>query len=50
MKESNTADFIALVAIFLLVLSGSLNIHLFLDNAQLRAELQGFKDGTQYGK
>jgi hypothetical protein len=49
MKDSN-ADLIALFAVFLLILSGSLNLHLLAENSQLKTEFQGFKDGTQYGR
>ncbi len=50
MRDSSNADLIALFAVFLLILSGSLNLHLMAENSRLMNQFEGFKDGTQYGR
>jgi hypothetical protein len=47
-KNVSTADFIALVAIVLLVISGSMNMHLMSENNRLSNEYNGFKSGCAY--
>jgi hypothetical protein len=49
-KDGSSTELIALFSIFLLILSGSLNLHLMAENSQLRNQFEGFKDGTQYGR
>jgi hypothetical protein len=50
MKDNNSAaDFVAMVAIVVSIVSGSMNLHLLSENNRLNNQYQGFKDGCVYG-
>jgi hypothetical protein len=50
MKEENSADFIALVAVVLCFISGSFNLHLMAEINRIDNEYQGFKHACAYNK
>jgi hypothetical protein len=47
-KENSSADFVALLAIILCIISGSYNLHLAAENSRLSNEYQGFRNACAY--
>jgi hypothetical protein len=57
MKDTSLADFVALVSLLIAIVSGSINVsqhgeikRLTAENQILETHLQGFKEGTIYGR